>query len=125
MPDPQEPSALYLIGRYRGLGSVMKYNKIDGSIQWHAQFEQMSRINSVSIDESDIFVCGDVIHISDESKDYDPFTSDIKIKSQIARMQNDGEVDWIIKVASQNSFHNGAIYNQDRCVAISYSNKSD
>ena len=39
VPDPKQQSALYLIGRYRGKGSVIRYNKRDGSIRWHAQFE--------------------------------------------------------------------------------------
>jgi len=37
--DPKQQSVLYLIGRYRGKGSVIRFNKRDGSIRWHAQFD--------------------------------------------------------------------------------------
>ena len=61
-PDPKQQSALYLIGRYRGKGSVLRFNKRDGSIRWHAQFEQMSSIMSVSQaieqGDDDLFLCG-------------------------------------------------------------------
>ena len=48
---------------------------------WAAQFEKMSRINSVSIDDTDIFVCGDSISIKDEDTVYEPFASNLEIKS--------------------------------------------
>ena len=48
VPDPKTQSTLYMIGRYRGKGSVMRFNKRDGSIRWHAQYESMSTIVSVS-----------------------------------------------------------------------------
>ena len=59
--DPKQQSQLYLIGRYRGLGSVIRFNKRDGTVRWHAQFDKFSRINSVAQakDDDDLFLCGD------------------------------------------------------------------
>lgn len=48
IPDPKVQTNLYMIGRYRGKGSVFRFNKRDGSIRWHAQYEEMSSILSVS-----------------------------------------------------------------------------
>jgi len=52
---------MYMIGRYRGLGSVFRFNKRDGTLRWFAQFEKMSKINSFSISDkmNDLFVCGE------------------------------------------------------------------
>ena len=44
VPDPKQPSALYMIGSYRGKGSVIHFNKEDGSVSWKAQYEQISSI---------------------------------------------------------------------------------
>jgi len=61
LPDPTSSNSMYMIGRYRGLGSVLKFNKRDGSIRWHAQFEKMSHIHAVSqaAGDNDLFICGD------------------------------------------------------------------
>lgn len=128
-PDPKAANVLYLIGRYRGLGSVIRYNKRDGTIRWHAQFDTMSRINSVSVDtvnfDDDLFLCGEAI--TDEKSNTEPYGSGVEITSQIVRMKNDGEVNWIIDVTGQNPLYNSAtpILNQDRCVAVSYNKQKE
>jgi hypothetical protein len=61
VPDPKQPSQLYLIGQYEGYGSVMRFNKRDGNVRWHAKFDKMTRINSVAqaAYDDDLFLCGD------------------------------------------------------------------
>jgi len=126
MQDPKMPSALYLIGRYRGKGSVLRFNKRDASVRWHAQFDGMSRISSVSqaAKDDDLFICGEAI--TDEENYTEPYGSDVEIKATIARMKDDGKVSWIISATGKHPLYDGTNYkDQDRCMAISYSKPNE
>ena len=121
LPDPKMQSALYLIGRYRGKGSVIRFNKRDASVRWHAQFDAMSRITSVSqaAKDDDLFLCGEII--TDEENYTEPYGSDVEIKATIARMKDDGDVSWIITASGKHPLYDGTNYkDQDRCMGISY-----
>ena len=126
MQDPKMPSALYLIGRYRGKGSVLRFNKRDASVRWHAQFDSMSRISSVSqaAKDDDLFICGEAI--TDEENYTEPYGSDVEIKATIARMKDDGKVSWIISATGKHPLYDGTNYkDQDRCMAISYNKPNE
>jgi len=122
LADPKQPSALYLIGRYRGLGSVIRFNKRDGTVRWHAQFTKMSHINSVSQanNDDDIFICGD--YQPNELTDTEPYDSKVLYRASVARLKDDGDVSWIISASGRNPLNDGGVtYNdQDKCMAISY-----
>jgi len=122
LPDPKQTSALYLVGRYRGLGSVIRFNKRDGTVRWHAQFNKMSRINSVSqsANDDDIFICGD--YQPNEKTDVEPYDSKVLYKATMARLKDDGDVSWIITASGRHPLYdNGVTYNhQDKCMAITY-----
>jgi len=96
-PDPRQTSQMYMIGRYRGLGSIYRFNKRDGSLRWHAQFTEMSRINSVAVTESinDLFICGE--YQPNEANDATPPAITIEYQATIARIDDEGEPQWIIK----------------------------
>ena len=120
--DPKSQSALYLIGRYRGLGSVIRFNTRDGQIRWHAQFNQMSRIHSYSQApfDDDIFICGD--YQPNEISDTEPYTgSNVEFRAVFARMKDDGEVSWIITATGKHPLYDGTDYmDQDKCMGIAY-----
>ena len=122
VPDPKQQSALYMIGRYRGKGSVIRFNKRDGSVRWHAQYEQVSRINSVSQakNDDDLFLCGEY-QPNEATTDPDVFDATVLQKATIARMKDDGDVSWIITASGKHPLYDGTTYNdQDKCMAISY-----
>lgn len=52
---------LYLVGRYEGKGSIVKFQKRDGTVRWYVKFNQLTRINAYSIakNDDDLFVCGE------------------------------------------------------------------
>ena len=39
VPVSSDERYFYMIGQYRGKGSVMKLNKRDAALEWHAQYE--------------------------------------------------------------------------------------
>ena len=53
-----------LIGRYRGKGSVLNFDKKDGTVKWHAEFETVSAINAHSQD----FESGEQLNMNNEPK---------------------------------------------------------
>ena len=122
IPDPKQQAQLYMIGRYRGLGSVIRFNKRDGTVRWHAQFDKMSRINSVAqarnIDE--IFLCGD--YQPNEATDTEPYDSKVEYKAVIARLRDDGDVSWIVTATGNHpQYDAGVTYNnQDKCMAVAF-----
>lgn len=125
--DPKTQSALYLIGRYRGNGSVIRFNKRDGQVRWHAQFNQMSRIHSFSqsSNDDDLFVCGD--YQPNEVTDTEPYTgSNVEFRAVFARMKNDGDVSWIITATGKHPSYDGTDYmDQDKCMGISYNKNNE
>ena len=120
--DPKQQAQLYMVGRYRGLGSVIRFNKRDGTVRWHAQFDKMSRINSVSQARNDdeLFLCGD--YQPNETTDVEPYDSKVNYKAIISRLRDDGDVGWIVEATGRHpKYDAGVTYNdQDRCMAISY-----
>ena len=110
-----------MIGRYRGKGSVIRFNKRDGSFRWHAQFEKMSRIQAVSQAENDddIFICGDY-QPNEGTTDTEPYGDDVEYQAVIARMKDDGEVSWISTISGANPLASADNANQDRCMGVSY-----
>ena len=126
LADPKEAGAMYMIGRYRGKGSVLRFNKRDGTLRWHAQFEQMSRIHAVSQNDgdNDLFICGD--YQPNEATDAETIDSKIVFKAVFARMFNDGDVSWIITSTGKNPSYDGTnIQDQDKCMGISYYKEKD
>lgn len=125
--DPKTQSALYLLGRYRGQGSVIRFNKRDGQVRWHAQFNQMSRINSYSqaANDDDLFICGE--YQPNEASDTEPYTgSNVEFRAVFARMKNDGDVSWIISATGKHPLYDGVDYmDQDKCMGIAYQKGQD
>jgi len=111
-----------MIGRYRGLGSVIRFNKRDGTVRWHAQFDKMSRINSVTQARNDdeLFICGD--YQPNEAIDTEPYDSKVLYKAVVSRLRDDGDVSWIVTMTGNHPLYDaGVTYNnQDKCMAISY-----
>jgi hypothetical protein len=60
-PDPKDDQVLYLTGRMRGFGSVVRFQKRDFSIRWWAQFNQLTKIYAYSygLTDDSLYVCGD------------------------------------------------------------------
>jgi len=121
LSDPKSIAYLFLVGRHNGLGSVMKFGKRDGSVRWHAQFNKMSNINSVSQNKNrgKMFLCGD--YQPNESTDVEPYGSKVNYRAVIAEL-DDGDASWIVEVSGRHPYYDsGVTYNdQDRCMAISY-----
>lgn len=123
IPDPKEPALLYLIGRYRGKGSVIRFNKRDGQVRWHAQFEEFSTINSYSqaADDDDIFLCGH--YQPNEGPTEADSGSNIEYRATMARMKDDGDVSWIITSTGNHPLESSSPADyapQDKCMGISY-----
>lgn len=114
MEDPKTLSVLYLIGRYRGKGSVIRFQKRDGNVRWHAQYEKMTRINSVFSpkDGNDLFLCGEFQ--PNEAKDPDSKiaedASNVKYQAVMARMKDDGDVTWVISASGKHPNNDGVTY---------------
>jgi len=120
--DPKQQSVLYLIGRYRGKGSVIRFNKRDGTIRWHAQYDKMSRIHSVSqaADDDDLFICGDY-QPNEVLGDTAPYGSNVNYKAVMARMKDDGDISWIVTSTGKHPLYDGTTYeDQDKCMGIAY-----
>lgn len=123
-PDPKQQSALYMIGRYRGKGSVIRFNKRDGSIRWHAQYEKMSSIMSVSQavtqGDDDLFLCG-YYQPNEGTTDSTTEDSTINYRAVMARMKDDGDVSWIITATGKHPLYSAnTLEDQDKCMGISY-----
>ena len=101
----------------------MRFNKRDGSIRWHAQFDKMSRINSVYFNQTrsrDLFICGD--YQPNELTDGEISDSQVNYQAVISSLGDDGDVNWIITASGRHPMYDGGVnYNdQDRCMAIQY-----
>ena len=81
----------------------------------------MTSITSVSQadDDDDIFVCG----YNSPTGATDPDSNMINYKAVMARMDNDGDVSWIISATGRNP--DSASADQDKCVGISYNKYED
>jgi hypothetical protein len=111
--DPKTSSVLYLVGRYRGKGSVIRFNKRDGTVRWHAQYDKMTRINSIFSPKegNDLFLCGEFQ--PNEAKDSDKVLEDasnVAYKAVIARMKDDGDVSWVITASGKHPLYDGTTY---------------
>jgi hypothetical protein len=125
-PDPKDPMVLYLTGRLRGFGSVVRFQKRDFRIRWWAQFNQLTKIYAVAYGETDdnMFVCGDYQPYESQSNanpDTAPYTS-VEYQAGIARLSNDGDVKWFINMQGQNPDldYTALKRNQDRCRGLTY-----
>ena len=80
----------------------MRFNKLEANIEYHAQFESMDSIESVSqassLDGDSLFLCGALAQ-----------------QAVMARMRNDGEVMWITT-----SINDGRMYDMNKCMGITY-----
>jgi len=124
VPDPKQQSALYMIGRYRGMGSVIRFNKRDGSVRWHAQFNKMSSITSVSQAlqqyDDDLFLCG-YYQPNEGTTDSTTIDSTVNFQAVMARMKDNGDVSWVITATGKHPFYSAnTLEDQDKCVGISY-----
>lgn len=121
--DPNDASNLSMIGRYNGKGSIIRFNKRDGQIDWVSQFEQMSSIQAVSqSDSGDTYLCGH--HQPDDATT----TGVASYHAVIARIFNEGQVDWIISASGEHPLAEtgtSSAVSQDKCVGISYDRGSE
>lgn len=46
--DPRDPQVLYLMGRYQGKGSVIRFQKRDARIRWYAKFDYLTKVQAYS-----------------------------------------------------------------------------
>jgi len=46
--DPKDSSVLYLTGRIRGFGSVVRFQKREMNIRWWAKFNQLTKIYAIA-----------------------------------------------------------------------------
>ena len=86
----------------------------------------MSRIMSVaqSPGDDDLFLCGD--YQPNEASDTAPYGSNVLFKAVIARMNNEGEVSWIITSSGKHPLYDGTNYqDQDRCKAVAFNKVED
>ena len=91
--------SFFLSGRYRGVGSIMKFYKRNAALRWHAQLDTMTSVNAVAVREDanqgHFFGCGQNnerdrgISLSDRTKESDAW---------FFSMRGNGEVDWIISL---------------------------
>ena len=86
-------------GTYRGVGSIMKFYKRNAALRWHAQFDEMTRVNAIAVRESsnqgNFFGCGANNYI-DRGVQPGQRTSDSE--AWIFSMNgDDGKVNWMLK----------------------------
>ena len=102
-----DDDSFYLSGRYRGVGSIMKFYKRNAALRWHAQLDTMTSVDAVAVREDanqgHFFGCGQNnerdrgISANDRTKESDAW---------FFSMRGNGEIDWIISLR-------GATLNQD------------
>lgn len=115
----------------RGKASVARFQKRDATIKWWATFKELSKIYGYSHGETDdnLFVAGDYqpneAVVAAGTQDVPPYI-DSEYSCGIARLTDDGEVRWFIKIAGDNPNYDAAlgINNQDRCRGIHYDQNS-
>ena len=90
---------------------MIRFNKRDGSVRWHAQYEQMSRIHSYSqaAGDDDLFLCGDY-QPNELSLDTEPYGDNVNYQAVFARMKDDGDVSWIITATGVHPLYDGTTY---------------
>jgi len=132
--DPKDDQVLYLTGRLRGYGSVVRFEKRDFSIRWWAQFNLLTKIYAYAngVTDESLFVCGDYQpdEVSSEVNTGVPDTAPyvaVTYRAGIARIQNDGEIRWFIKMSGDNPDYDydNLIRNQDRCRGLTYNEDKD
>lgn len=101
--DPIDPTVFYLSGRFEGKGSVMKFQKRDGKMDWWVKFERITSIRSViEVPNEDYFYgCGDYQLNEDETGIQDMATQ-ATYQAVIFKMEKDGTVNWIQEIGGSN-----------------------
>jgi len=41
--------SIFVSGKYRGVGSVMKFYKRNAALRWHAQLDTMTRVDAIAL----------------------------------------------------------------------------
>ena len=99
----------------------MNFNKYDGVVKWHAEFENFSAINAHSQDfeSNELFICGH--YQPNEALDTELGSSE-SYKAVISQMKSDGEVEWLRTVSGINpdTSIERANEDQDICKGVSY-----
>lgn len=100
--DPRDDQKIYLSGRHEGHGSVMKYLKRNGRLDWWATFPMMTNIRAFVQPENEdhMYMCGD--YFENESVAQDDFTL-AEYSATIFRLQNDGKVRWYATASGTNA----------------------
>jgi len=44
-----DADSFFVSGKYRGVGSVMKFYKRNAALRWHAQLDTMTRIDAIAL----------------------------------------------------------------------------
>jgi len=59
---PYENDSIFIAGKYRGNGSVMKFNKRSANLHWYTRFDKFTQVNAIAtvpdIREEYMFGCG-------------------------------------------------------------------
>jgi len=123
-PDPEDDQLLYMTGRLRGYGSVVKFQKRDAVVRWWAEFTYLTKIYAYAHGKNDgqLYVCGDYQpNEAAATPDTAPYV-DVKYTAGIAKMSRDGDVNWFKTFAGQHPSQNEAnsVYDQDRCRGLAY-----
>ena len=95
---PYDDHSFFLAGRYRGTGSVMKFDKKNAQLRFFTQLEGLTHVTAIAttIDKREeyFFGCG-----------YDDYEERDKTKREndawIFRIEDDGEVRWSIRMAGK------------------------
>ena len=43
-----KPDSFYMAGKYRGTGSVMKFDKRNAKLDWNVQLTKLTRVNGIA-----------------------------------------------------------------------------
>ena len=59
--DPVDNQVFYMVGRYHGRASVMRFNKINGRLRWYSKMENMTTVRAwAQVNNTRFFyACGD------------------------------------------------------------------
>jgi hypothetical protein len=92
--------SFFVSGKYRGVGSVMKFYKRNAALRWHAQLDTMTRVNAIALRSSatkgQFFGCG---QNNTDDRGITIAQRQSTSESMIFSMNSDGEIQWILKLS--------------------------
>ena len=100
LSDGDKRDSFFISGTYRGLGSIMKFYKKNAALRWHAQLDEMTRVDAIASREpSDsglFFGCGQN-NYNDRAVSVRERPADSE--AWFFSMNTNGEVIWMLKLA--------------------------